>query len=164
MKWKLTINGESLHIDADTVTIEQEIETPKNETIFERKYSDYYYYIEYDGAVESDRDVNSDGDIACFNVGNYCRDEDMIRQRALHETLNRLLWRYSEEHDGDNSWDGLSPHYYIYLSPDKGCFMCGYSYGCKRLMDVYFKCAETAENAIRDIIEPFMRNYPDFVW
>ena len=86
-------------------------------------------------------------------------------QRALHETLNRLLWRFSMENgEGENPFDCNNAHYEIYWSYDRKSFDICCSRTVKSLDSVYFPTKELANQAIDKIIKPFMKEHPEFVW
>ena len=130
---------------------------------FEPQTGQNYFYISDRGEVFNEDDHNLQCDKKRYNVGNYCTDYEMMNQRAMHETLNRLLWRYSEQHGGDAEWDRESRHFYIRID-DKGepfwdWFVCSRPFG-----PVYFKDMETAICAIEDVVKPFLAEHPDFVW
>ena len=138
----------------------------KKDDPFESDYDDYFY-------IGSDGDVVQDYNcVGCsvsdrrHKVANYCRDRGLLEQRALYETLNRLLWRYSMQHDGDKiDWDDrTTKKSVIYYDSKNGrpqidWFSCIRYHGC-----VYFYTKEIAQNAIDEIIIPFMAEHPEFKW
>lgn len=124
-----------------------------------------FYYINRLGQIDTCSDYHSSPDNDFYNVGNYCRDKELLRQRALHETLNRLLWRYSMENgEADNPWDGDHQHFYIYFDEMDHTFMTGNFLRCHSLCEVYFPTDEVANKAITDIVTPFLTEHKDFVW
>ena len=130
---------------------------------FDRNLDQIYYYIDYLGELDADVDNFSEDDDNTYNAANYCTDKEMMNQRAMHETLNRLLWRYSEQHGGDNEWDGENLHYSITINdvlvPGSEWFASVRPFGT-----VYFKDRDTAQAAIDDVVRPFLAEHPDFVW
>ena len=125
---------------------------------------DAYFYICKTGDVAILHEDVAMLDFALYTVANYCRNEEMMKQRALHETLNRLLWRYSETHGGDLPWDSIeNKHYFIYRGLAHG-IETSYSVGMKLQGVVYFKDAETARSAIEEVVKPFLAEHPEFVW
>lgn len=66
----------------------------------------YYYMSAGGGNIFSDIDYNTDASRALYKVANYCTNKFLLEQRALHETLNRLLWRFNEIYGGDVEWNG----------------------------------------------------------
>lgn len=125
-----------------------------------------FYYIGCDGEVGVTRECLNGFDTKCFNAANYCTDKSIMEQRALHETLNRLLWRYSMEHDGDKiEWNDQSkPKYHIcYNSSNKTLSIFeGWMQNHAGAPNFYTK--EIAKNAIKEVIEPFIEAHPDFKW
>ena len=130
---------------------------------FERKIGEKYVFIGMNGYVREWSDLDTSLDEIGYNTGNYCRDKELMKQRAMHETLNRLLWRYSEQHGGDNEWDGNNPHFYIVID-DKEEPKFSNSVYCRNVSVIYFRKMETAICAIEDIVKPFLAEHPDFVW
>lgn len=120
-----------------------------------------YYFISSTGNVDETYDggfCNGNGtDDLRFRIANYCTNKAILEQRALYETLSRLLWRYSMEHDGDkiqlnHSWG---------LGYSKGVFeeyeLFGHVFG-----ECVFYSKEIAKAAIKEIVEPFMKAHPEF--
>ena len=151
--------------DLGYIAPEDHAETkPKKDDPFERKPNAVYYYIDINGEVEDDWDIGGHciGE-STFDVGNYCRDESRMKQRALHETLDRLLWRYSEQHGGDPEWDGANNHWYIWFNYGDGEFATSFTYTAK-YSQPYFCSSEVAEAAIKEVVDPFCKAHPEFVW
>lgn len=132
-----------------------------------------YYFISSTGSVDETYDggyCNGNGtDDLRYRTANYCTDKEIMEQRALHETLNRLLWRYSMEHDGNKIvWDlefGKIPTkffiHYKYGIKKPHWAVCN-EYNLRQVDAVYFYTKEIAEAAIKEIIEPFMKAHPEF--
>lgn len=135
---------------------------------FEKCTGTHYYRIGTDGEVRVAEDDGTRFHDAYYAVGNYCRDEVLLKQRALHETLSRLLWRYSEIHGGDPRWTLSSEetinHYYICKNMHTNHYDVGYSYHGKCDGKVYFSSAAITQEAIDKIVLPFCKEHPDFVW
>ena len=100
-----------------------------------------------------------------FFVGNYCTDKSLMEQRALHETLNRLLWRYSETNGGDSNPWPHGTHWFIYGDTANGLKMnVSANDAHKKQGTIYFKDGGTANAAIEEVVKPFMAAHPEFVW
>lgn len=165
---KIILDGKEYELSAELVEkIKAEVtEQEKKESPFERTEPRLpYWFIDSNGGVDFDTAAaHSQFTDFRFFVGNYCTNKSLMEQRALHETLNRLLWRYSEMHGGDVPWDGLNRHYVVvYFSDDNefGTTSLWQSHiqGC-----VYFKDEVTAQDAIEEVVKPFMAAHPEFVW
>lgn len=167
MKNYICINGNKTELTPEQLK-QLGIEIPKVNPF---KRANKYYSITQHGQVDWHYDVNDDFDNGCFNTANYCTDKSLMKQRALHETLNRLLWRYSMEHDGDKiDWMDRTDSDEFYICPDKYYIYfdhlhkqwgINYSTVCNNLM-VYFYTEGIAEAAIEEIVKPFMEAHPDF--
>lgn len=123
-----------------------------------------FYYInrigEIDTCSESYNSVNNE----FYDVGNYCKDKRMLGQRALHEALNRLLWRYSIENgEADNPWDGNHRHFYIYFHEGERKFTVDSCWRVHSSCEVYFPTEELANKAITDVVIPFLEKHKEFV-
>jgi hypothetical protein len=117
------------------------------------------------GCVEEDFDDDEEEDKFRYEAANYCTDKALMVQRTLHETLNRLLWRFSLENGGDSEWDWNNTHWYIASQE---------TYRKQLVVDwtsqwhfqgtTYFSSRELAEEALETIVKPFMAEHSDFVW
>lgn len=144
--------------------VEEELEPaeePKQDP-FDIKYGDTYYWINFADEVQTDKRVfESD---RCIEVANACKDATLMEQRAMHETLDRLLWRASvQAGESENKWDGNHNHWDIYYNVTIEEFRPAYSQYCKS-NTIYFPSKESAQSAIKNIVNPFMDEHPDFVW
>ena len=137
----------------------------KKSSLFERQsYGDEYYFINSIGEVVSSCDFTYDYDLTRYNNANYCIDEELLKQRALEEILARRLWRYSMEHGGDKiDWsNNQQDKFAIFYSGSNGLFYISTHAISQIINTTYFVDYETAVNAIKEVIEPFMKEYPDF--
>ena len=123
--------------------------------------SEFYFYIDDQdhvmvGIANSDSYVNDR-----FNIANYFRDEDFAKQVALEQTLRRLLIRYACSCE-------IKPHDYVYYIRydriDKKYDVLADYQSPLNLFQVYFNTKKDAENAIEEVIVPFMKEHPNFKW
>ena len=132
---------------------------------FKRQYNNNdYYYINGFGEVSGARDSGDSFDLVRYENANYCTDEELLKQRALEEILARRLWRYSMEHGGDKiDWsNSQQSKFVIHCDATDDSFYIGNNVGCQTINTTYFVDYETAMNAIKEVIEPFMKEYPGF--
>lgn len=122
---------------------------------FKRVLGQRYYFTHGDGAVYSTVEKDSDlSDGVFFSVGNYCTDKELMEQWVWHETLSRLLWRFGEQNGGSGQFS--------IARGDSGKLRvmgCAHKY-----LDPSFKSEKIANRAIAEIVKPFMKDHPDFVW
>ena len=137
----------------------------KNSFLFERQsYGDEYYYINGFGEVSNAYELGGSFDSARYNNANYCTDEELLKQRALEEILARRLWRYSMEHGGDKiDWsNSQQSKFVIHCDAIDDSFYITSNENCQIINTTYFVDYETAMNAIKEVVEPFMKEYPGF--
>lgn len=137
---------------------------------FERQlhWGDKYYAISERGIASEYTEVGNVYNRTHFATANYCTDKGLMVQRALHEILNRLLWRFSMENGGENPWGVYTSdsNYYIAYDYDtrKPKFTVQFARFFKIDGTIHFSSKELAERAIKEIIKPFMKEHPEFVW
>lgn len=138
-------------------------EADKNSPFKRQKYGDGYYFITSDGEVNIFTDFALACDLIHHNIANYCADKELLKQRALEEILARRLWRYSMEHGGDKiDWSDDQCKYAIYYDAEKGLFYTTNNVTCQTTNTTYFIDNKTAVSAIKEVVEPFMKEYPGF--
>ena len=137
----------------------------KKSPLFERQsHGHKYYYINTSGGIYTSLEAGCGCDLTRHNNANYCTDEELLRQRALEEILARRLWRYSMEHGGDKiDWSNSQQNKFaIFCSGSNGLFYISAHAISQIINTTYFVDYETAMNAIKEVVEPFMKEYPDF--
>lgn len=161
----IQINGKKIPLT------NEQVEQIKNAGIikdnpFEREKESSYFYINNLGVLGTTIETQDRGDNERYLVANYCTDRKLMEQRALHETLNRLLWRFSMTHGGDEiDWNDCSQiKCFIYYNHSENLFDIVENECYQNLSDIYFKNKKTAEQAIKEIVKPFLKQHPEFVW
>ena len=124
---------------------------------------EFYFYID-----DQDR-VMKDKELAPFpfdnnrrRIANYFRDEDFAKQIALEQTLRRLLIKYAcscETTPSNNlvyriRYDRKQKKYEVFAE----------YLNQLDLFQVYFNTEKDANNAIEEVIKPFMKEHPNFKW
>lgn len=139
-------------------------ETKKNSPFERQKYGNDYYCITSDGEVNISTDFALSCDSIHHDIANYCTDEELLKQRALEEILARRLWRYSMEHDGDKiDWStSQQGKFGIYYNTVNGTFYTAVETTYQTINTTYFADHKTAVDAIKEVVEPFMKEYPGF--
>lgn len=138
----------------------------ENKDFFEKVNEGEIYYRIEGVEVAFVENHNNVLDKERYDVANYCTDYSLMQQRALHETLSRLLWRFSMQNDEDKiDWDNEEQYKYIIMydhGREKFCVdnWIGYKYQGT----VHFYSEEIAQRAIDEIVLPFIDEHPDFVW
>ena len=160
----IVINGRKAELTEEQLKalgIETEKKSP-----FSRKNGQEYHIINNDGYIWVAKDLSAITDQQRYDIANYCTDKELLQQQAYRETLNRLLWRYSMEHDGNKiDWnDRIRTKFSIRYDFDDKIFTVGAHFNFRQFGTVFFYTKEIAENAIEEIVQPFMGEHPDFKW
>lgn len=126
-----------------------------------KKVNDCFYYITSDGVrLDDDDDYNA----KMITVANSFNDEAFANQLCLHELLNRKLLKYAWDNEAEDcEWDNNKSHYYICLNKKNSSFGIALNTQIKE-QKIYFSKREVAKQAIKDVVKPFMKEHPEFVW
>lgn len=163
MKNYMMINGKRIELTDDQVKLILADETKKSP--FDRvDIGEIYYHIGTGFVANTCVENNDYIDDALYDAANYCTDENIMKQHALHMMLNNLMWRYSMTHGGDKmSFErSTEEKYCIYYDNDTKDFYIYNSVYIKFLGNVYFFDDKTAKAAIEEIVKPFIEAHPEF--
>lgn len=158
---KLTIDGKEVQLtDEQLKALGIEVET-KRKNPFERvnKYDNYYRVTEI-GMVDDHVENNDYTDINLYNASNYFNDEDFARQVALHQLLK---YSYDNEFE-DEEWDGNNMHACIIYNFTRKDYDVRWTRDEKEPGTVYFKSPTRATAALNEVVMPFVKEHPEFVW
>lgn len=126
--------------------------------------SEMYCYIDSFDEVHCVADGADQDDDMSFECSNYFNDEAFGNQVALHQLLYRKLLKFAYDNGlEDIEWNNRNDHWYIFYSYADDCFDCQCNEGFKS-QNVYFSSPEGASRAIKEVVEPFMKEHPEFVW
>ena len=161
----LSVDGKQVALTDEQLKALGLYEEPKKNPFEIVEFENEFYYISVNDEVEIMIDQRGKFSNKMFLIANYCTDKELMQQRALHETLNRLLWRFSMENDGDKiDWNDTSkPKYYILFDEENKCFEIDF-YRYSHCPMIYFYTKKIAQRAIDKIVKPFMEKHPDFIW
>ena len=161
----IMLDGQKFKLDDSFVKLLRGITNDENKiNVFTQHEKQIYYYISAAGDVFSGRESDSEPDRKLYSVGNYCTNKSLMKQRALHETLNRLLWRFSEMYGGDVGWNEENDHFYIVYNKINNEYLVSDCAYMKTQGVIYFPSIECAQEAIEIVVKPFVAAHPDFVW
>ena len=161
----LVLNGKRVDLTEEQLKT-LGIVTKKNP--FERanpNADDKYYYISVSGDVAGYRDVNDNADRLLYEASNYFNDKSFAEQVALHQLLYRKLLKFAYDNGFEDTaeWNGGNEHWAIRYNSYRNEFRLYYQDGYKA-HEVYFSSEEGAERAIKEVVKPFMKEHPEFVW
>lgn len=114
------------------------------------------------------KEVNDNFDDDRFKDGNYFNDKNFAQQAYWHMLLNCRLLKYAYEHSSEvtkEDWTsdaGMRKYFIMYHPKEKYYSLASGIYN--KSNDVYFKTEIVARHAIDDVVKPFMKEHPEFVW
>ena len=163
---KLTIDGKEVQLTEKQLKA-LGIGIEKRENPFERAHpAGGYFYIDEHGRVKRHYDTRLPYEEETYKNVNYFTDEAFARQVALHQLLYRKLLKFAYDNEcADNQiWGGNGiEHWYIVYDFEECIFYAEWASGSKN-NDVYFSTKDGAERAIEEVVEPFVKEHPEFVW
>lgn len=163
----ITVNMENLS-DKERETLLSLIEkanAPSTSPFDKVADGETYFFINGYGDTEMGVEEEDYGSECLRAVGNYCTDEKLLERRVEREILNRLLWVYSMEHGGkDIKWtDSTIAKWYLWFyAPNKVYSDCLCRNAPIDPFTPYFITKEVAENAIKEVVAPFVRECQQF--
>ena len=159
----IMLNGKKIPLTDEQIKLIQS-DAPEKSPFDRADEGETYYFVDYQFDVERSNEFKTPVDDYTYSSANYCTDEAIIRQHALHMLLNNLLWRYSMTHGGDSiDWDyNTKTKFYIYYNTITDEFVCDDYNTLKYVGAVPFTDEETAKAAIEEIVKPFIAEHPDF--
>lgn len=160
------INGKRVELtDEQVKAISAEIVEMKTNPFNRMGLGSYYYVPIYDGTARTFTEDNGITDTFMHLNGNYFNDKSFAQQVALHQLLYRKLLKFAYDNGFEDTaeWDGEIEHWLVGRSCDTGSFVIFNEYDYKG-QEVYFSSEEGAKRAIKEVVEPFMKDHPEFVW
>lgn len=159
----IVINGKKAELTREQLEALGIVEKEKNP--FDRAPLSEYFFIDVHGQVHRHYDKKFPYEEGTYDNVNYFTDETFANQVALHQLLYRKLLKFAYDNGYEDTmeWDGCVGHWTIYYSPDVRKYDVA-GFAAHKFACVWFSCAEGAERAIKEVVEPFMKEYPDFVW
>lgn len=151
----ICINGNKTELTEEQLR-QLGIELPKASPFAMERDKSYWFITSYGSLANTNMNTNRE---YRHNAANYCTDKSIMEQRALHETLNRLLWRYSMEKNGESSG---TKYFISYNKFTKEIGVHEYTGALVAFGEIAFDTREIARNAIEEVINPFMATHPDF--
>lgn len=168
----ICINGNKTKLTEEQLKqLGLEVKKEKNNP-FTRHPFKLYWYINAKNVITGQPECEDYFDDSIYEVTNYFNDYKFAEQVALHQLLYRKLLKYSYDNNAEDvEWnsanstsDSGNKHYFIYQDTSTGELNVCDVVISKRFVDVYFSKYDIACKAIEDVVEPFMKEHPEFVW
>ena len=160
------INGKRIELtDSQVKTLGVEVKTKRRNPFEEVNRFEDYYFVEKNNEVHAYMKTDSSVDNQMYTSANYFNDKAFAEQVALHQLLYRKLLKFSYDngYEDTEEWNGGNEHWAIRYNSYRNEFRLYYQDGYKA-HEVYFSSEKGAKRAIEEVVEPFMKEHPEFVW
>mgnify|MGYP007043621177 FL=1 len=157
---KLTIDGKEVQLTDKQLRV---LGIERRENPFGRTSNlcGEYFYTDAFGCVGVGSEEYSDVWRQLWNAANYFNDKAFAKRVALRQLLDRKLLKYAY----DNGYEATeeSNQYYVNYCPSTKSYTvqidCGFRAFC-----THFSSYKATERAIEEIVKPFVKEHPEFVW
>ena len=164
---KLTIDGKEVQLtDEQLKMLGIEPKKKRKNPFEEPRFSQDYYFTNECGISKYFYYDKNDYDYGKLrNAANVFTDETFANQVAIHQLLYRKLLKFAYDNGFEDTaeWNGGNEHWAIRYNSYRNEFRLYYQDGYKA-HEVYFSSEEGAKRAIKEVVEPFMKEHPEFVW
>ena len=160
---QLTIDGKEVQLTDEQLKL-LGLEARKNP--FERVANGNVYYrvIEY-GNIDEFIERSDLTDSNLYSNVNYFNDDSVAQQVALHQLLYRKLLKFAYDNEfEDEEWNGTNMHAYIIYNFTRKDYDIRWTRNEKEPGTVYFKTPTRATAALNEVVMPFVKEHPEFVW
>lgn len=163
-KVKLTVDGKEVPLTDDQLRMLGLPPTRNNPFERVKSWQEYYCLTDYCGAIacsESNKNLADKN----YEIVNYFNDKNFAEQVYLRQLLYRKLLKFAYDNGLEDieKWNGLNQHWYVFYNYSGECFDYYFNDEHKS-QSVYFSSPEGASRAIKEVVEPFMKEHPEFVW
>lgn len=163
---KLTIDGKEIQLTDEQLKMLGIDPEKKKKNPFDRVAEDeVYFQIGIDGDVFPLYEYGTTADEDSVLCVNYFNDKQFAKQVALHQLLYRKLLKFAYDNECEDTaeWNEINAHWCIYMDTRSNRWDVTY-YVSMKFDDVYFSSEKGAKRAIEEVVEPFMKEHPEFVW
>lgn len=160
----IVINGKKIELTEEQ--LKQLGIEPEKKNPFERVHEGERYFCTTSDGVDGATEANDGIDDNFFENADYFNDKAFAEQVALHQLLYRKLLKfaYDNECEDNQIWGGNGIEHWRIGYDFRECVFYADWVSVAKYNDVYFLTREGAERAIKEVVEPFVKEHPDFVW
>ena len=164
MKNYIVINGKKAELTKEQLK-KLGIKSERNNPFDRVEEREDYFVTRDNGTVSRVIETFHDTDTWYYDNAAYFNDKEFSEQMSLKWLLNRKLEKYAWDNGAEDvEWDDKNGHYLIYYNFLDKSFNINVFSLWKWSGVIYFSDREVAEEAIKDVIEPFMKEHPEFRW
>lgn len=158
---KLTVGDKTIHLNKQQL---KDLGIELNP--FHIKDGDSLYYIDTFGKVDWVQFRHDDKEaVEMLKSGKICKDEDLMEQKKLRQNLNDLLWKFTNENGYyEKMWEEDGYKWFIANDYSEMKLRPMHDDAIKAQGTTYFISEEIAQKAIEEIVIPYMKKHPEFIW
>ena len=157
---------EALDIAIEAVSKKEELtETAEfNQTPFDRvENREDYYFIDGLDHIYRNIEIEDEYNNGYYECSNYFNDKNFAKQVALHQLLYRKLLKFKLQRDKTDPLTNAEYYFFIEMKDGELYVKCEHI-GEKCFSRIYFNSINIAEQARIEVILPFLKEHPDFIW
>lgn len=162
----IVINGKKSELTEEQLkALGIKVETKRKNPFKDVDRFEDYYFVDRNNEVHASMKTDSSVDNQMYTSANYFSDKAFAEQVALHQLLYRKLLKYAYDNEAEDTteWDRSNDHWCIYYDSDDLKYdVAGYS--SHKFDVVWFSSEEGAERAIEEVVKPFVKEHPEFMW
>lgn len=162
----IVINGKKSELTEEQLkALGIKVETKRKNPFKDVDRFEDYYFVDRNNEVHASMKTDSSVDNQMYTSANYFSDKAFAEQVALHQLLYRKLLKYAYDNEAEDAaeWDGENPHWCICYDNSRKKFDTTWQ-DLVQYSHVYFSTREGAERAIKEVVEPFVKEHPEFMW
>ena len=162
----IVINGKKSELTEEQLkALGIEVGTKRKNPFEEVVRFEDYYFVEKNNEVHAYMKTDSSVDNQMYTSANYFNDKAFAEQVALHQLLYRKLLKFAYDNECEDTaeWDEGDMHWAIRYVEKRGTFTACLENKYKA-QEVYYSSADSAERAIEEVVKPFVKEHPEFVW
>ena len=163
---KLTIDGKEVRLTEEQLRLLGIEPEKKRKNPIERvAENEYYYCIKSVVGINRFQDRRDNFDNVAYRGSNYFNDEQLANQVALHQLLYRKLLKFAYDNGFEDTkkWELYNRHWRIYYDHIDNDFAIIEDTSAQNQC-VYFSTGVGAKRAIEEVVKPFIKEHPEFVW
>ena len=134
-----------------------------NKNPFDRvKNEKKYYFIDGLDNIYQWTEKEDKYDKVYYEYHNYFNDEEFAKQVMLHQLLYRKLLKFKLEREAADKSFGYC--FFVNFDDTEMLYIDETFISNRNCNGVYFNERSTAELALKEVVKPFLEEYPDFIW
>ena len=152
---------DALEIGIEAISKKENLEK-LSKTPFNRvNKKEQYCLIDTNDEIIVAREDNTTFDDKQYECFNYFSDKEFAKQVMLHQLLYRKLLKFKLARETNNV---DSTCFYINIRGDNLPYIEAIRIFHRNCNGIYFNNSTIAHLALKEVVEPFLKEYPDFIW